>query len=183
MIECRQFPLPWWQGSHDRNSIICNAGRRRVAESKRFAWMIESAWSTHLAQKVRQRIVLYENTKISELTKHKALRNFGLLLKITNSGTWSFLHRRSHILNGQRCIKHIICISFTSLKSARFSPHSNELPWEASSASTCNNRYIVIFSYRLLCSTLMCMGSVGWGSTILHSTVLPNLLISIAAVS
>ena len=57
-----------------------NAGRRRVAESKRFAWMIESTWSTHLAQKGRQRIGLYENTEISELTKHKLLRNFGLLL-------------------------------------------------------------------------------------------------------
>ena len=51
--------------------------------------MIESAWSTHFAEKGRQRMVLYENTEISELTEHKSLRNFGLQLKITNSGTWS----------------------------------------------------------------------------------------------
>ena len=60
-----------------------------MAESKRFTWMIESMWSIHLAQKGRERIVLYENMEISELTKHKLLRIFGLLLKITNSGTWS----------------------------------------------------------------------------------------------
>ena len=60
-----------------------------MAESKRFTWMIEIMWSIHLAQKGRERIVLYENMEISELTKHKLLRIFGLLLKITNSGTWS----------------------------------------------------------------------------------------------
>ena len=70
-------------------TVIRNAGWQQVAESKRFVWMIESVWSTHLAQKDRQRMVLYENTEISELTKHKSLRIFGLLLKITYSGTWS----------------------------------------------------------------------------------------------
>ena len=51
--------------------------------------MIESAWSTHLAHKGRKRIVLYKNTEILELKKNKSLRIFGLLLKITNLGTWS----------------------------------------------------------------------------------------------
>ena len=88
-IECSSFRCHGDKASRDRNSVIRNEGRRRVAESKRFAWMIESAWSTHLAQKGRQRMVLYENREISELTKYKSLRNFGLLLKITNSGTWS----------------------------------------------------------------------------------------------
>ena len=88
-IECSSFRCHGDKELRDRNSVIHNAGRQRVAESKRFAWMIESAWSTHLVQKGRQRIVLHEYTEISELTKHKPLRNFGLQLKITNSGTWS----------------------------------------------------------------------------------------------
>ena len=68
-----------------------------MVESKHFAWMIDNAWNTYLAQKGRERIVLEENTDISELTKHKLWRNFGLLLKSIIQDMVPFAYKVTHI--------------------------------------------------------------------------------------
>ena len=62
--------------------------------------MIESAWSTHLAQKGRQRMVIYEIAEILGRIDKKQSR-WEFLAYYWKSLIWAhgpFLHRRSHIL-------------------------------------------------------------------------------------